>query len=212
MKLHDPTAPFADVIARRRRERAASDSECFRFGGRPPAGQPRPSSGPVAVVGASDWALAPSRAERTLAHIGALGGLLADLGYDVYAVSSLAALDARPVFVGWVGGDETPAEHEQLVALDAPGLSVGAVVDGIESWGSIEPDEHRGSIEFVRAALHEIRRLTDPDEPSTGSSTGSLGTRSYGEVPGDINDLRNPSSEARSGTGRDGPGRRAGPS
>lgn len=214
MKLQDPTAPFADVIVRRRRERAASDAECFRFGGRPPTRHPRPSSGPVAVVGASDWALDPSRVERTLAHIGALGGLLADLGYDVYAVSALPDLDARPSFVGWVGGDETAAELDQLVALDAPGLAVGATVDGIETWGSIEPDDHPDSIEFVRAALHEIRLRTDgtdhpkgaPDgaEISTVPSTVRPDTRACRMGQPDHDDPRNSSARARSGTERDG--------
>jgi hypothetical protein len=37
-------------------------------------------------------------------HAGALGGLLAELGYDVYSVSSLPQLDAPPAFAGWVGG------------------------------------------------------------------------------------------------------------
>lgn len=78
MKLQDPTAPFAGIIARRRRERAGEAAEIFRFGGRAPGS--RPSSGPVAVVGASAWALAPERIERTAAHLGALGGVLADLG------------------------------------------------------------------------------------------------------------------------------------
>ncbi len=167
------------------------------------------------MVGASNWALDPSRAERTLAHIGALGGLLADLGYDVYAVSALPDLDARPSFVGWVGGDETAAEHDQLVALDAPGLAVGATVDGIETWGSIEPDDHHDSIEFVRAALHEIRHRTDgtdhpksaPDgaEISTASSTVRPDTRAYGMGQPDYDDPRNSSAGARSGTKRDGP-------
>lgn len=217
MKLQDPTTPFADVIARRRRERVVSDTEHFRLDGRPPIRNPRPSSGAVAVVGASDWALEPSRAERTFAHIGALAGLLADLGYDVHAVSSLSRLDAQPSFVGWVGGHETTAEQDQLVALETHGLAVGATVAGIESWGSVKPDDHPNSIEFVRAALHEIRRLADSDDPSSmapagagasnGTSNGSNETPREAEVEDGTSDPRNPSSGTPRGTRRHRPRR-----
>lgn len=164
MKLQDPIAPYAGIVARRRRERAAADAECFRIGGRAPA--PSESVGPVSVVGASDWALGPERVEVTVAYIGALGGLLADLGYDIYAVGSLPDLGDRLSFVGWVGGEESEVERDQLVALDAPGLAIGGGIDDLDAWGRIEPDDHPTSIEFVRAALHEIRRLTDGDEPN----------------------------------------------
>lgn len=216
MKLQDPTAPFADIIARRRRERAAVDADCFRFGGRAP--NRRASTGPVAVVGASGWALGSDRVDTTLAYIGALGGLLADLGYDVYAVSSLPDLDARPAFVGWVGGEETAAEHERLAALDAPGLSVGPRLDGVGPWSNVEPEGHPSSIEFIRSALHEIRRLTEGDatqvddvgrDPSTPSSTLRAATGSHRAGRAGQAQPRNPSSRARSGTQRDGPNRRS---
>ncbi len=219
MKLQDPTAPFEDVIARRRRERAATDVEFFRFGGRPPVRHPRPSRGPVAVVGASGWALDPGRSEQTLARIGALGGLLADLGYDVYAVSSLPGLDQRAAFVGWVGGQETASERAQLAALDVPGLSIGHCLDGVASWSSIEPEDHPDSIEFVRAALHEIRRLTEGEgsdaddssdaKPSTASSTVRSDTGSHAMGQPSYDRSRKPSSRARSGTQRDGKNKRS---
>lgn len=210
MKLQDPIAPFVGIIARRRRERAAVDADCFRFGGRAP--NRRASTGPVAVVGASGWALGSDRVDTTLAYIGALGGLLADLGYDVYAVSSLPDLDARPAFVGWVGGEETAAEHERLAALDAPGLSVGPRLDGVETWSSLEPEGQPTSIEFIRTALDEIRRLTEGDgapvdeasgDASTASSTVRGGTGTHGVVRPGYGQPRNPSSRARSGTGWD---------
>lgn len=209
MKLQDPTAPFAGIIARRRRERAGEAAEIFRFGGRAPGS--RPSSGPVAVVGASAWALAPERIERTAAHLGALGGVLADLGYDVFAVSALPELDARPKFIGWVGGEETADERDQLADLDVPGLAVGSRLDGFDAWTSIEPEDHRDSIEFVRAAFHEIRRLTEgDDEPgtvvqegvaSTVSSTVRAGVGRHGAPRAGYDEVRNPSSRARPGTG-----------
>ena len=188
VRLEDPVAPFRGIVANYRRAHAASNAERMRFGGTAP--EPRPSTGPVAVLGASEWALNEIRIERTLAYIGMLGGLLADLGYDVFAVSSLPGLDCRPSFVGWVGGQETTSEHEQLVAFDAPGLSIGPVPQGAQAWGSIEPEGPPTDIEFIRSTLQEIRRLTDdspipPDavergEVSTVSSTVRPGTRVYG--------------------------------
>ncbi len=85
VKLVDPSPRFHGIIARRRGERAAVDADCFRFGGRAP--NRRASTGPVAVVGA--------RVDTILTYIGALGGLLADLGYDMYAVSCAGSAERR---------------------------------------------------------------------------------------------------------------------
>lgn len=212
MKLEDPVAPFRGLVAEHRRAHAAGNAERMRFGGQAPA--PRASAGPVAVLGASDWALEEARVERTVAYIGALGGLLADLGYDVFAVSSLPGLDARPAFVGWVGGGETTSELEQLVAIDAPGLSIGPPPQGALAWRSVEPEGPPTDIEFIRTALQEIRRLilgarapehaVDRTEASTAPSTVRPGTAVYGAGQQDYGDPRNPSSRARSGTERDG--------
>lgn len=211
VKLKDPVAPFRGIVARHRRAHAAENAERFRFGGQAPA--PRPSAGPVAVLGASEWTLDETRVEPTLAYIGALGGLLADLGYDVYAVSSLPGLDTQPAFIGWVGGGETPSEHEQLAAIDAPGLSIGPAPHGAQPWRSIEPEGQPTDIEFIRLALHEIRRLTESgegsgtvakDQPaSTVSSTVRAGTGPHGVAQAGYGGSRNPSSRARSGTGWD---------
>jgi hypothetical protein len=215
VKLQDPVAPFRGIVAEHRRAHATSNAERFRLGGQAPA--PRPSAGPVAVIGASEWALGSGRVEQTLAYIGALGGLLADLGYDVYAVSSLPDLDARPAFVGWVGGEETAAERSQLAVLGAPGLSIGPQVDGVETWSRIEPEGQPISIEFIRKALDEIRRLTaggatpvdgQGGDPSTLPSTPPGGTGAHGVVRPGYGGPRNPSSKARSGTGWDRTNRR----
>lgn len=183
MKLQDPTAPYADVMGRHRRERAASYAEHFRLGGRAPGTRTRPSAGPAAVLGASEWALRDEHVERTAAYLGALGGLLADFGYDVFAITSVPDLDAAPLFVGWVGGEETPSELDQLAAIDAAGLSLSSGSAPIDTWARIEPEGRPTSIEFIRAAFDEIRRLTEPighspatradADPSPGMSTGS---------------------------------------
>lgn len=211
MKLEDPVAPFRGIVTRHRRAHAAGNAERMKFGG--PAPAPRPSSGHVAVLGASEWALDETRIERTLAYLGMLGGLLADLGYDVFAVSSLPGLDARPAFVGWVGGRETTSEHEHLMAIDAPGLSIGPAPQEARAWGSVEPDGPPTDIEFIRSTLHEIRRLTDHTRGSQGAAGGGDASTVPSTVrPGTGDDgtgwpgydrPRNPSSRARSGTGWD---------
>jgi hypothetical protein len=216
VKIEDPVAPFRGIVAEHRRAHAASAAERFRLGGRAPA--PRPSSGPVAVVGASGLALESDRIETTAAYIGALGGLLADLGYDVYAVSALPGLDARPAFVGWVGGGETTSEREQLAAIDAPGLSIGPALHGAHAWSNLEPEGQPTDIEFIRSALGEIRRLTEgdgaqvdaaSDDPSTVSSTVRGGTGAHATGQPGYDRSRNPSSRARPGTGWDGTNRRS---
>lgn len=214
MKLEDPVAPFRGIVAEYRRARPAPDTDIFRFGGHAPTGHLRSSEGPVAVLGASDWALDPARAEKTFAHIGMLGGLLADLGYDVYSVGSLPELDRPPSFIGWVGGEESQFEQAQLAALDVPGVAIGPSVDGVASLGNTEPDDHLDSLDLIRAALDEIRRQTDgeqgpkdavePSDASTAPSTVRPGTGSHGAGWSSYDDPRSSSSGARSGTERDG--------
>jgi hypothetical protein len=216
VKLEDPVAPFRGIVAKHRRAHAAGNAERLRLGGQAPT--PRPSAGPVALLGASGWALNEERIEPTLAYAGALGGLLADLGYDVYAVSSLPQLDAPPALVGWVGGGETTTEREQLAAIDAPGLAVGPGLEDAVRWGSIHPDGQPTDIEFIRTALVEIRRLAAEDaartgeagaEPSTPSSTPRADTGSHETGRGGSASPRNPSSRTRSGTGWDRTNRRS---
>lgn len=173
MKLEDPVAPFRGIIAEHRRARPAPDTDIFRFGGHAPTRYLRPSKGPVAVVGASDWALDPTRAEQSFAHIGMLGGSLADLGYDIYSLGSLPALDRRPSFIGWIGGKESEIEQAQLDALDIPGLAIGPGVDSVASLGNVEPDDHPDSVDLIRAALHEIRRLTGDTPRSQEAISGA---------------------------------------
>jgi len=142
----------------------------------------------------------------------ALGGILADLCY-LYAVSALPEIDSCPTFIGWVGGEETADERDQLRALDAPGLAVGSRLDGFDAWSSVEPEDHRDSIEFVRSAFHEIRQLSgSKDEPgavdasagpSTVSCTVRAGTGQHGMGRAGYGGSRNPTSRARSGTGWD---------
>lgn len=214
VKLEDPVAPFRGIVAEHRRTRPAPDTDIFRFGGHAPTRHVRPSKGPVAVLGASGWALDPARAEKTFAHLGMLGGVLADLGYDIYSLGSLPSVDRRPSFVGWVGGEESEFEQAQLDALGVPGVAIGPSVGGVASLGNVEPDDHSDSLDLIRAALDEIRRLTDgeqapeggvePADASTVPSTVRVDTGAYETGQPDYDDARNPISRAQSGTERDG--------
>lgn len=225
MKLQDPTLPYVDVVARRRKARAATDGERFRLGvhgldcGSLPA-----TPGRTAVVGASAWALKTEQLETTLAHIGLVGGLLTDLGFQVCPIGALSDHTGAPSLVAWVCGDETEAdEYEQLADIDAPGLSIGSCVDGLDDWGYVQPDDHPRDLEFIDALVAEIHAVIEDDaatrasfgedetaESSTGSSTGRDGTGPHEVVQAGRNDARKPSSEVLRGTERHGRNRRSG--
>ena len=104
--IQDPTSAFSTVVARRRRSRAASNGEVFRLGvhGLDCSGPRRPET-PRVVIGASSWALKTEYVEETVVTIGIVGGLLADLGYQVCPVGADADR-AQPTLVVWVCGDE----------------------------------------------------------------------------------------------------------
>lgn len=216
VKIEDPVAPFRGIVAEHRRANAARNSERLRLGGHAPV--PRPSVGPVAVLGASEWALEAQRVEATLAYAGCLGGLLADLGYDIYSVSSLPQLDAPAAFVAWVGGREKTTEREQLAAIHAPGICVGPALDEAERWGSIEPEDDPTDIEFIRRMLNEIRRVAAEDaartaeaegNPSTLPSTPRSDTGTHGVARPGNSQPRKASSTPQSGTGWDRTNRRS---
>lgn len=59
--------------------------------------------------------------------IGAVGGLLADLGFQVCPASALTAGTLRPSLLAWVdAGDTTADELRELEALGAPGIVIGS--------------------------------------------------------------------------------------
>lgn len=64
----------------------------------------------------------PTGHRDSVGPVAVVGGLLADLGYDIFSVSSPSGLGDRPSFVGWVGGEETGIEHDHLVSGANPQL------------------------------------------------------------------------------------------
>lgn len=80
-----------------------------------------------------------------------------------------------PMSKRWAVGS-SEFEQAPLEALGVAGRSIGPSVDSVVALGNVEPDDHPDSIEFVRAALHEIRRLTDGTDLPKGAPEGAVST------------------------------------
>ncbi len=160
VKIQDPTVAFSTVVPNRRRTRAAAVGERFRLGLHGldcgPTSRPTERS---AVIGASSWALKTEQVEASVELIGLVGGLLADLGFQVCPVGA-DARPQRPSIVVWVCGDETEAdEYEQLAAMGVPGLSIGSCVEGLDEWSFITTVELEDRKAFIRLFVAEVGAL-----------------------------------------------------
>lgn len=160
VKIEDPTLAFSTVVPNRRRSRAASAGERFRLGLHGldcgPTSRPTERS---AVIGASSWALKTEQVEGSVELIGLVGGLLADLGFQVCPIGADARRQ-RPSIVVWVCGNETQTdEYEQLAALGVPGLSIGSCVEGLDDWSFVTTDELEDRKEFIRLFVAEVEAL-----------------------------------------------------
>lgn len=160
-KLADPTIPFAGVVARRRRERAAADGQTFRLGtvGHDWASIYR-EPGSKVVIGASDAALGRDDLEHTVKIIGAAGGVLADLGFQVCPVSALTDGRLGPSLIVWVGGPDTTAhERDQLAALCVPGVWIGSCIEAPHGWRRIDSSEFDDRNQFIRRFAAAVTEL-----------------------------------------------------
>lgn len=194
VKLEDPTVPFAGVIARRRRERAVTDAPAFRLGTPGRDWQAIYSEpGVKAVVGASNRALDTDHAEHTLQIIGAMGGLLADLGFQVCPASALTAGTIRPSVLAWVVAGDPLAD--ELHALATPGIVVGTCPAAPADWACIDASEFDKRDQFIRRFVAEVSRLVDL--PDVGNVSNNLsnerrrtgtddGGRAPAETPADL--------------------------
>lgn len=161
VKIQDPTVAFSTVVPNRRRSRAAAAGERFRLGLHDldcgPTSRPTERS---AVIGASSWALKTEQVEGSVELIGLVGGLLADLCFQVCPIGVVARAQRRPSIAVWVRGDETQAdEYEQLAALGVPGLAIGSCVEGLEDWSFITTEELEDRKEFIRLFAAEVEAL-----------------------------------------------------
>jgi plasmid stabilization system protein ParE len=187
VKLEDPTVPFAGVIARRRRERAATDALAFRLGTPGRDWQAIYSEpGVKAVVGATDRALDTDHAEHTLQVIGAMGGLLTDLGFQVCPASALTAGTIRPSLLAWVVAGGTPGD--ELRALGTPCIVIGPCPAAPADWACIDASEFDKRDQFIRRFVAAVSRLVDlPDAGNVSNNLSNelrrTGTDDDGRVP-----------------------------
>jgi hypothetical protein len=185
VKLEDPTVPFAGVVARRRRERAAADADAFRLGA--PGHDWHAiyvEPGPKAVVGASAKALDADSVERTVQLIGSVGGLLADLGFQVCPASALTGGTLRPSLLAWVDAGDTAAdERRRLEALGAPGVVIGSCAAAPAGWGRIDADEFEDRNLVTRHFVDEVAPLVDL--PYAGNVSNNLSSEPRRTGPDD---------------------------
>jgi hypothetical protein len=168
VKLEDPTLPYADVIPRRRRERAASDGQAFRLGA--PGYDWRTTystPGSRVVIAASDCALSPAEVEDTVKVIGTVGGVLADLGFQVFPAKAMTGGDLRPSLLIWVGGSATATdERDQLGLIHAPGLSVAPCPLGMPGWRHVDAGKVDDWRRFVKQFIAAVAALVEVPEAS----------------------------------------------
>ena len=175
VKLQDSAIAFSTVVSDRRGLRASQDAERFRLGlhGLDCTSNSLPTRA-TAVIGASAWALKAEQVDHTVQIIGRLGGLLADLGFQVCPVGADATRTAPPSLMVWVCGDETQAdEYEQLKEIGAPGLSIGSCVDGLDDWDYIETEVVDRGDELTRRFVDALDAMGLLGAPETGSDSAS---------------------------------------
>ena len=211
VKLEDPTLPFADVVARHRREQAPRAAVTFGLWASTHdwrAVYPDPTA--VAGVGASERALSDSHIDLTQRLTGASGGLLVDLGFQLCPIAAITSGMLPATLLVWIGDGTTPDEYQQLAALGAPGLWIGKRTDGIEGWAHLDAAVFGDRIGFTRQFVAAVASLVEVPEaayvsnnlsnepPRTGPDTAGR------EVAGNGADLH---EHGRRQTRTDPPGR-----
>lgn len=165
VKLVDPTLPFAHLVARRRRERAA-DAAAFGLWAETHdwrAVYPGPNA--VVGIGASERALHETAVDKTQQLIGASGGLLVDLGFQVCPIGAITRGLLPPALLAWVAVDDAPqAERALLSTLDAPGLWIGPDADSIDGWAHVDSEMFGDRVRFIRAFVAAVASVAEIPE------------------------------------------------
>ena len=185
VKLEDPTLPFADIVARHRREQAAADAATFGLWAATHdwrAVYPEPTA--VAAVGASEQALSDPKVDQTQQLTGASGGLLVDLGFQLCPIAAITSGMLPATLLVWIGDGTTPDEHEQLAALGVPGLWIGRRTDGIQGWTHIEAALFGDRVGFTRQFVAAIASLVEVPEAAYVSNNLSNEPRRTGADDG----------------------------
>ena len=166
VKLVDPTLPFADVVARRRREQAGTAATTFGLWASTHDWRtvyPEPTA--VAGIGASELALRDSAVDLTQRLIGGSAGLLVDLGFQVCPVGAITSGILPPSLLVWVAGETTtPEEREQLLSFNIPGVWIGSGAEAADGSASIEPRVFGDRAQFLRQFVAAVASLVEvPD-------------------------------------------------
>ncbi len=166
VKLEDPTLPFAEVVPRHRREHAAAAAATFGLWASTHDWRtvyPEPSA--VAGIGASATALRDLDVDLTQQLLGASGGLLVDLGFQVCPIGAVTGGMLPPTVLVWVAGDNTtPEERAQLAALAVPGVWVGRWANAIEGWAQLDAESFGDRVRFVRQFVAAVGSLVEVPE------------------------------------------------
>ena len=166
VKLIDPTLPFADVVARRRREGAGAAATTFGLWASTHDWRTvYPEATAVAGIGASEQALRDPEVDLTQRLIGASAGLLVDLGFQVCPVGAITSGMLPPSLLVWVADENTTRrESEQLSSFDVPGLWIGSEAEPPHGWARIEPGVFGDRAQFVRQFVAAVASLVEVPE------------------------------------------------
>jgi len=166
VKLVDPTLPFADVVARRRREGAGAAAATFGLWASTHDWRAvYPDATAVAGIGASDQALRDADVDFTQQVIGGSGGLLVDLGFQVCPIGAITSGMLSASLVVWVaGGTTTPEERGRLSSFGVPGVWIGSGTAPVEGWANVDPQVFGDRVQFVRRFVGAVASLLEVPE------------------------------------------------
>lgn len=166
VKLADPTLPFADVVARRRRERATTDAATFGLRASTHdwrAVYPEPTA--IAAIGASEQALSGREVDRTQQLLGGSGGLLVDLGFQVCPIAAVTSGMLPASLLVWIAADGTTThEREQLASFGIPVVWIGGPTDTVDGWAHLDPEVFQDRAAFVRRFVAAVASLVEVPE------------------------------------------------
>lgn len=174
VKIEDPTLPFADVVARHRREQAPRAAATFGLWASTHDWRsvyPEPIT--VAGIGASERALSDPHIDLTQRLTGASGGLLVDLGFQLCPIAAITSGMLPAALLVWIGDGTTPDEHQQLAALGVPGLWLGRRTDVIEGWAHLDAELLGDRVGFTRQFVASVVSLVDVPEAVYVSNNSS---------------------------------------
>ena len=204
VKLIDPTLPFADVVARHRRERAGTAATTFGLWTSTHDWRtvyPEPTA--VAGIGASDQALRDPEVDLTQQLIGGSAGLLVDLGFQVCPVGAITSGMLPPTLLVWVAGETTtPRESEQLSSFNVPGVWIGSGAEPADGWARIEPGVFEDREQFVRWFVAAVASLVEVPEAAYVSNNLSNEPRRMGTDDGGRASAETPADLHRNGRRR----------